>query len=82
MRIGETMESLHNVLAKNAHMATNKNKILILLYSSQTLNPRQQPHEIKSSSSESSRQKKQIFLPVYHSKAIHCIARKQHQHGF
>ena len=63
MRIGETTESPHNVLAKNVHMATNKNKILILLYSSKTLNPGQQPHEIKISSSESSGWKNKFFCP-------------------
>ena len=52
MRIGELTSSQHNVLAKNVHVAMNKKKILILLYSLKTLDPGSQPHEIKISSTE------------------------------
>ena len=36
MRVGELTESPHAVKAANIHMATNKKKILIMLYSSKT----------------------------------------------
>ena len=36
MRIGEIIESPHVLLARNVHIATNKDKMLLILYSSKT----------------------------------------------
>ena len=47
MRIGEVTMSPHVARAKNVHMATNKDKILILLYTSKTHGKRHRPQKIK-----------------------------------
>ena len=47
MRIGEVTCSPHVLKAKNVHMATNKDKLLLLLYSSKTHNKGSRPQKIK-----------------------------------
>ena len=47
MRIGELTESPHTLKARNIHVGTNKNKILIVLYSSKTHGPENYPQKIK-----------------------------------
>ena len=47
MRIGEVSNSPHNVKAANVHMAVNKDKIMIILYTSKTHTRAVQPQEIK-----------------------------------
>ena len=47
MRIGELAISEHVIKAKDIHKANNKNKILIVLYSSKTHNKRNKPQTIK-----------------------------------
>ena len=47
MRVGEMTESQHVIKARNIHIAVNKNKILIVLYSSKTHSRAMRPQEIK-----------------------------------
>ena len=53
MRIGEVTASPHVLKAKNVHLATNKDKLLVLLYSSKTHNEGQRPQKIKITSNRS-----------------------------
>ena len=46
-RIGEITQSPHVVKAKDVHIATNKNKIMMLLHSSKTHDKSSKPHIIK-----------------------------------
>ena len=50
MRVGEITESPHVVKANNVHIAKNKNKILLVLYSSKTHSEASRPQKIKISS--------------------------------
>ena len=47
MRVGELTHSQHTVKAANIHKGTNKDKILIILYSSKTHSKESYPQEIK-----------------------------------
>ena len=47
LRIGETTCSPHAILARNVHIATNKNKLLFKLESSKTHNKGDKPQIIK-----------------------------------
>ena len=47
MRVGEVTESTHVVKAKDVHMATNKDKLLLVLYTSKTHGLGQRPQKIK-----------------------------------
>ena len=47
MRVGEVTKSPHVLKAKNVHVATNKSKILLLLYSSKTHSEGSRPQKIK-----------------------------------
>ena len=47
MRVGELATGTHTLLAKNIHIGTNKDKILIILYSSKTHNRANRPQKIK-----------------------------------
>ena len=47
MRVGEVTESPHVVCAKNAHLAVNKDKLLLVLYTSKTHGLGQRPQKIK-----------------------------------
>ena len=47
MRIGEVTKSPHILKASNVHIATNKDKILLVLYSSKTHDKASRPQKIK-----------------------------------
>ena len=47
MRVGELCKSDHVALAQNVHMAKNKEKLLVILYSSKTHNKSSRPQKIK-----------------------------------
>ena len=47
MRVGELAEGTHSVRASNIHSGTNKNKILIILFSSKTHGKESYPQQIK-----------------------------------
>ena len=53
MRIGEVTLSEHVVRAKNVHVATNKDKLLVVLYTSKTHSRRHRPQKIKITSNKS-----------------------------
>ena len=53
MRIGEVTLSNHVVKARNVHVATNKDKLLLVLYSSKTHSCRHRPQKIKITSNKS-----------------------------
>ena len=53
MRVGEVTYSPHILKAKNVHMATNKDKLLMILYSSKTHDLRHRPQKIKITSNKS-----------------------------
>ena len=70
MRVGEVAESPHTVKAANVHVGRNKEKILILLYSSKTHGKESGPQEIKIQSTNNSQSTKnsketvkQFFCP-------------------
>ena len=46
-RVGELMQSVHSIKAGNVHMGTNKDKILVVLYSSKTHSKNNRPQKIK-----------------------------------
>ena len=52
MRIGEVTESPHVVKAKNVHLAVNKDKLLLVLYTSKTHGLGQRPQKIKITSNK------------------------------
>ena len=52
MRVGELTLSTHVLRAKNIHVAHNKNKIMIVLYTSKTHGKESRPQEIKISESQ------------------------------
>ena len=47
MRIGEVTKSQHVLKAKNVHIVTNKNKLLLVLYTSKTHDQSNRPQKIK-----------------------------------
>ena len=47
MRIGEITDSPHVLLAKNVHIAKNKDKLMLVLYSSKTHDKSNKPQKIK-----------------------------------
>ena len=47
MRIGELTKSNHTVKARNVHIANNKNKIMLVLFSSKTHGKESRPQKIK-----------------------------------
>ena len=47
MRVGELTQSPHVVKAKDVHLATNKEKLLVVLYSSKTHSKANRPQKIK-----------------------------------
>ena len=63
MRVGELMYSPHAVKATNIHIGTNKNKILIVLYTSKTHGCASMPQKIKISERESTGGNKKNFCP-------------------
>ena len=46
-RIGELVKGAHTIKAKNVHVAQNKEKILIVLYTSKTTGVNSHPQKIK-----------------------------------
>ena len=54
MRVGEVTEGPHVLKAKNVHIAKNKNKILLVLYTSKTHGKNQRPQKITISSHKDS----------------------------
>ena len=52
MRIGEVTESPHVLKASNAHIASNKDKLLLILYSSKTHGKANRPQKIKITSNK------------------------------
>ena len=52
MRVGELTESVHVVKAKDVHLATNKNKLLVVLYTSKTHGLESRPQKIKITSNK------------------------------
>ena len=52
MRVGEVTESQHVLKVKNVHIATNKDKMLLVLYSSKTHNQGNKPQKIKITSNK------------------------------
>ena len=64
MRISEVTDGPHPIKAKDIHIADNKDKIKIILYSSKTHDVSQRPQEIKISSSEcTGKHNKRFFCP-------------------
>ena len=47
LRIGEVTFSEHSILAKNVHIAINKRKIMLVLYSSKTHSKESRPQKVK-----------------------------------
>ena len=47
MRVGEVTKSPHVLRAQNVHIATNKDKMLLILYSSKTHGKESRPQKIK-----------------------------------
>ena len=66
MRVGELTASEHVVKAKNVHLATNKDKLLLILYSSKTHSTANRPQKIRiiaNSSEKSGRYFHRHFCP-------------------
>ena len=65
MRIGELVHGDHTLKARDVHIACNKNKILIILYSSKTHGQESQPQRIKFTEAQctSTTFKKPFFCP-------------------
>ena len=53
MRIGEVTDSPHTLKAKNAHLATNKDKLLLIFYTSKMHDLSNRPQKIKITSRKS-----------------------------
>ena len=73
MRVGEVTDSTHVLRTKNVHMATNKDKLLLVLYTSKTHGLGQRPQKIKitSNRSEKTGSYLQTFLLFSGFKTIH-----------
>ena len=52
MRVGEVTQSPHVLRTKNVHLATNKDKLLLILYTSKTHGVRHRPQKIKITSNK------------------------------
>ena len=66
MRVGEVTDSPHVLKAKDANIAVNKEKILLILYSSKTHDRSKHPQQIKITSNRSERSgayRKRHFCP-------------------
>ena len=63
MRIGELTQGDHPVKAKDIHMATNKNKILLILHTSKTHARDSYPQQIKITEIPNSSSNQKIFCP-------------------
>ena len=63
MRIGELVAGAHTAKAKDVYIATNKNKIQIVLYSSKTHDESSEPQKITISEDEECGRNKRSFCP-------------------
>ena len=63
MRVGEVTESPHVLRARNVHMAINKDKLLMVLYTSKTHDLRHRPQKIKITSSKRDKGMHRHFCP-------------------
>ena len=63
MRIGELSEGSHAVKAANIHVGTNKDKILIVLYTSKTHGKESYPQKIKITALNESCKMNRLFCP-------------------
>ena len=63
LRIGEMTSSPHCIKAKNVHVGKNKNKILLVLYSSKTHGEGDRPQKIKIHSRKNQQQTDRFFCP-------------------
>ena len=63
LRIGEVAKSNHTIKAKNVHLALNKRKLMLVLYSSKTHGRESLPQKIKISGNEGINIKKRNFCP-------------------
>ena len=65
LRVGELTQSNHTVLAKNIHVAHNKDKIMVVLYTSKTHGQESKPQRVKISGVPGceARYKSQFFCP-------------------
>ena len=64
LRIGEITESQHNVKASDVHLAHNKDKLLIVLYTSKTHGQESGPQKIKISAVPGVQMDTRIFCPI------------------
>ena len=62
-RIGELTDSEHTVKAKDVYVGDNKNKIMMILYSSKTHGPESRPQEVRISEMFKSEQGAKFFCP-------------------
>ena len=66
MRVGEVTKSPHVLKAKDVHIAKNKDKILLILYSSKTHDTASTPQEIKiSAAMNTGKLSNRFFCPFY-----------------
>ena len=63
MRVGELTVSPHTLKASNIHVGNNKDKILIVLYSSKTHGKESRPQRIKISAVPTKRKTQKFFCP-------------------
>ena len=63
LRIGEVAESPHAIKAANVFIGTNKNKVLLILYSSKTHGKESRPQRVKISESIQSKKGDKFFCP-------------------
>ena len=64
LRVGEVTYSPHTVKACNVHVGNNKDKILIVLYTSKTHGEESRPQKVKISASPCINAPKRLFCPV------------------
>ena len=62
-RIGELVNGDHTIKARDVHVASNKEKILIILYTSKTHGKESDPQQIKITSNMSDCKNKRFFCP-------------------
>ena len=74
-RVRELTKSPHVVKAKNVHIAKNKDKIKLTLFSSKTRDRESRPQCIKISAPESRGQKQKFFCP------LHIVRKYVHMRG-
>ena len=78
MRIGEVTKSQHVLKAKDVHMAKNKDKLMMVLYSSKTHGKANRPQKNKNhgkSEREIRILSQQIFLPFHFGKKLYQCQR-------